>query len=231
MSNVTDTDPTSSGWHSGIMSEVRLAAWMPAIRATAKTSPFFTSRLAIAMVVSGFMNTLQRAPARRWVGSFGVTSTMWAWLSGSRCVNCRSLTPPPYFAAWCSRSRVHRTGVDDLEARSGDRLQLVEIVVVPALARRTLEEPVRPVVGDDQAVALHRHRDHARLAGEPQRVERRLQPQPHAHRRQVDVVVIRREMGRRQHVATPRLGEGDSDRVLDLACRNLLVAYESRQYR
>ena len=70
---------------------MRLAAWMPAIRATASTSPFFTSRLAIAIVVSGFMNTLQRATARRWVGSLGVTSTIRAWPSGSRWVNCRSL--------------------------------------------------------------------------------------------------------------------------------------------
>ncbi len=53
------------------MSAVRLAAWMPAMRATASTSPFFTSRLAIAAVVSGFINTLHCATARRWVGSFG----------------------------------------------------------------------------------------------------------------------------------------------------------------
>src|SRR3954447_19213475 len=160
------TDPTSSGWHRGIMSAVRLAAWMPAIRATASTSPFFTSRLAIAIVVSGFMNTLQRATARRWVGSLGVTSTMRAWPSGSRCVNCRSLTPTTVLRlGGCSRCRVNGTGVEDLEVRSGDRLQLVEVVVVPAGARRALEEPVRAVVGDDQPIALHRHRDHTGLAG------------------------------------------------------------------
>ena len=42
-------------------------------------------------VVSGFMNTLQRATARRWVGSLGVTSTMRARPRGSRWVNDRSL--------------------------------------------------------------------------------------------------------------------------------------------
>ena len=59
-----------------MVSAVRLAAWMPATRATASTSPLVTSRLATATVVSGFMKTLHRAVARRCVGSFGVTSTI-----------------------------------------------------------------------------------------------------------------------------------------------------------
>ena len=42
----TNTDPTSSGWHSGIRSGVRLAAWMPATRATASTSPLVMAPLA-----------------------------------------------------------------------------------------------------------------------------------------------------------------------------------------
>ena len=75
-----------------MVSAVRLDAWMPATRATASTSPLVTSRLATAMVVSGFMNTLQRATARRWVASFGVTSTMRARPSGSRWVNAWSDT-------------------------------------------------------------------------------------------------------------------------------------------
>ena len=70
ISKLTDTDPTSSGWHSGIMSDVRLAAWMPATRATDRTSPFFTSRLAIAAVVSGRMKTLQRATSASVRGLF-----------------------------------------------------------------------------------------------------------------------------------------------------------------
>src|SRR6478609_1856897 len=90
-SKFTDTEPTRSGWHSGIMSDVRLAAWMPATRATDSTSPFLISRLAIAAVVSARMNTLHRATARRWVGSLGVTSTIRARPSGSRWVKERSL--------------------------------------------------------------------------------------------------------------------------------------------
>ena len=70
-----------------MVSDVRLAAWMPATRATASTSPFLTSRLAMATVVSGVMNTLQRATARRCVGSFGVTSTIRARPKGSRWLN------------------------------------------------------------------------------------------------------------------------------------------------
>ena len=62
--------------------------------ATESTSPFLTSRLAIAAVVSGFMKTLQRATARRCVGSFGVTSTMRARPSGSRWVKDKSLKNP-----------------------------------------------------------------------------------------------------------------------------------------
>src|SRR3954452_17615364 len=71
-------------------SGVRLAAWMPATRATASTSPCVTALVATLAVVSGAMKTLQRAMARRWVGSLGVTSTMRARPSGSRWVRPRS---------------------------------------------------------------------------------------------------------------------------------------------
>src|SRR5688572_29505119 len=150
------------------MSDVRLAAWMPATRATDNTSPFFTSRLAIASIVAGWANTLQRATARRCDGSFGVTSTMRARPSGSRWLNVRSLIrdatllnqPRPRGyptrtvdeqACQTSGSRLDGTGVHHLERRSGDRLQLREIVVVPARMRAALEEPVAAVVGHDQA--------------------------------------------------------------------------------
>src|SRR5437764_8445228 len=59
---------------------------MPATRATLSTSPLLTALEAIIAVVSGFMNTLHRAIARRWVGSFGVTSTIRARPNGSRWV-------------------------------------------------------------------------------------------------------------------------------------------------
>ena len=55
MRKFTSTEPTSSGWHSGIRSGVRLAAWMPATRATASTSPLVIAPRAIGDVVSGSM--------------------------------------------------------------------------------------------------------------------------------------------------------------------------------
>ena len=84
------TAPTRRGWQSGIMSAVRLAAWMPAMRAAPSTSPLVMALLATLPVVSGFMNTLHRDMARRWVASLGVTSTMRARPSGSRWVRPRS---------------------------------------------------------------------------------------------------------------------------------------------
>src|SRR3954451_21910007 len=71
-------------------SAARLAAWIPATRATASTSPLLTALDATLAEVSGCMYTRQRATARRWVGSFGVTSTIRARPRGSRCVRPRS---------------------------------------------------------------------------------------------------------------------------------------------
>ena len=76
----------------GMRSGVRLAAWMPAIRAAPSTSPLVMALLATLAVVSGAIMTLHRASARRCVGSFGVTSTMRAPPKGSRCVKLRSIT-------------------------------------------------------------------------------------------------------------------------------------------
>ena len=42
----TVTESRASGWHSGIRSAVRLAAMMPARRATSSTSPFLAAALA-----------------------------------------------------------------------------------------------------------------------------------------------------------------------------------------
>src|SRR5918996_208118 len=90
MRKFTSTLPTSSGWHSGIRSGVRLAAWMPATRATASTSPLLMAPRATSDVVSGRMCTRPRTTARRCVASFGVTSTIRALPSGSRWVSPRS---------------------------------------------------------------------------------------------------------------------------------------------
>src|SRR6266511_578606 len=77
MRKLTSTEPTRSGWQRGIRSGVRLAAWMPATRATARTSPLVIAPRA-------------RAMARRWLASLGVTSTIRARPSGSRWVRPRS---------------------------------------------------------------------------------------------------------------------------------------------
>src|SRR5436309_858356 len=69
---------------------VCLAAWMPATRATESTSPLEMLLEAMSPVVSGCIITLQRAIARRWVASLGVTSTIRARPRGSRWVRRRS---------------------------------------------------------------------------------------------------------------------------------------------
>ena len=83
--------------------------------------------LATLAVVSGAIITLHRASARRCVGSFGVTSTMRAPPSGSRCVRLRSTTArslgagPPATAWHSGRPRVLTRTVD--LARRGDECQ------------------------------------------------------------------------------------------------------------
>src|SRR5205085_11181398 len=88
----TKTEPTSNGWQRGMSIGVCLAAWIPATRATASTSPLVMALVATRDVVSGCIITLHRASARRWVASLGVTSTMRARPRGSRWVRPRSLT-------------------------------------------------------------------------------------------------------------------------------------------
>ena len=72
-------------------SAVLLAAWIPATRAAARTSPLVMALLATFAVVSGFIATLQRARARRWVASLGETSTIRVPLNGSRWLRLRSV--------------------------------------------------------------------------------------------------------------------------------------------
>src|SRR3954471_20755563 len=75
----------------------------------------------------------------------------------------------------------------DLEGAAGDPLQLVEVAVVPAAIAAAGEEPVAAVVGDDQAVALHRQGDRLRGAAEAAESVAGLQAQPQAHRRRARV--------------------------------------------
>jgi putative FmdB family regulatory protein len=57
------------------------------MRAVPSTSPLVIALLATFAVVAGAIITLHLASARRWVASFGVTSTIRAPPSGSRCVS------------------------------------------------------------------------------------------------------------------------------------------------
>ena len=75
-SKSTATRLIGSGWHSGISSDVRLAAWIAAMRATPSTSPFFALPLRISSSVAGSMRISPAARATRCVSAFAVTSTM-----------------------------------------------------------------------------------------------------------------------------------------------------------
>ena len=61
----TDTASMGRGCARGIHSAARLAAWMPAMRAVAKTSPFSICPSVIRARVSGAIRTSQRAMQTR----------------------------------------------------------------------------------------------------------------------------------------------------------------------
>ena len=78
---ITSMKVSGSGWHIGISSDVFLAAWMPAMRATSSGLPlgFFGSALSTAFERA----TKAEAVASRRVGGFALTSTMRAWPASS----------------------------------------------------------------------------------------------------------------------------------------------------
>src|SRR3954453_11047285 len=110
------TDPIVSWWHSGMRSGVFFAPWMPATRATDSTSPLVIEPRAMSDAVSGFMWTLHLAMARRWLGSFCVTSTMRARPSGSRWVRRSGIEPRGYSTADLAHRprRLHEADLTDL---------------------------------------------------------------------------------------------------------------------
>src|SRR3954465_5500044 len=110
------------------MSGVRLAAWIPGMRAVPSTSPLLTALEITIADVSGFMYTRPRATARRWVGSLGVTSTMRARPSGWRWVK------PLWSAMWKSLSRPS-SAADLAHAAGGtDEVDLADGVPGPLLS-------------------------------------------------------------------------------------------------
>ena len=83
-----------SGWHMGMISQLCLAAWMPATWATASTSPFFMVPFLIFSSVSGAMWISPAATARRQVAAFSVTSTILARPCSLKWVNSPMVQPP-----------------------------------------------------------------------------------------------------------------------------------------
>src|SRR5437879_3967640 len=70
------TFDSASGWHSGIKSDVRLAAMMPAMRAVPSTSPFLALPERINSSVALLMITRPSAIAMRSVAGLADTSTI-----------------------------------------------------------------------------------------------------------------------------------------------------------
>ena len=197
-------------------------------------------------VVSGCMNTLQRATARRCVGSFGVTSTMRARpervevgerevthlapsvLAGLRRPAVAGRHGGAGSVSWSGPGRCRRPRT----RCRGCAFSWLEVVVVPAGRRCALEEPVAAVVGDDEAVALHRLGDHPRLAGQPADVEARPSAAAACPSAAASGRSLRRgEVGGRQDEAALGLRERDPDRVADLARGDLVVAHQAGQDR
>ena len=73
---------------------MRLAAWIPAIRATAATSPFGASPAATLAAASGDIRTTARARAQRSVSALALTSTIVARPAASRWVSEAPSTTP-----------------------------------------------------------------------------------------------------------------------------------------
>src|SRR3954471_22861287 len=83
----TSTPWMAMGWHSGTSSGVRLAAWMPAMRATASASPLGTPPPRKRSTTAAESSTWPDAVAVRAVTGLPLTSTMRAAPRSSRCVN------------------------------------------------------------------------------------------------------------------------------------------------
>ena len=82
------------GWHMGTSSLVRLAAWMPATRATASTSPLGRPPRWMSASVSARMATKPSATASRAVTALPETSTMRAAPRSSRWESPPAPSPP-----------------------------------------------------------------------------------------------------------------------------------------
>src|ERR1700710_3202578 len=111
----------------------------------------------------------------------------WCW-SAARATTRRKRPASCAHACGPSSTTSSSAGVrascalDHLEGAAGDALELIEVLVVPAAVAAAAEVPVGAVVGDDQAVALHRFGDHLGAAAEAAETVAGLEPPPRPHR-------------------------------------------------
>src|SRR6476469_5196261 len=115
MSSVTFD--SASGWHSGIRSDVRLAAMMPAMRAVPSTSPFLALPETINSSVALPMTTRPSATAVRSVAGLADTSTIRAsplasmWVrAGSSLDDLRAMASARAHCARRAFARQQRAG-------------------------------------------------------------------------------------------------------------------------
>ena len=120
--------------------------------------------------------------------------------------------------------------VDRLERRAGNRLQRVQVGVVPAGVGRAAHEEGRAVVREHHPVLLERAQDHLVLRREAADVVARLEPEPGAHGR-VARTTAARLVARRPDVRIGRSRRREADHVVDLARGHLVVADEPGQDR
>ena len=107
----------------------------------------------------------------------------------------------------------------------------MQLVVRPLRARSAADVPVGAVVGDDHAVLLQRLEHDPRLAREARDRVVLLEAEAHSHRRQRRDGLVARDVPRRPDVRGACLGDGEAERVVDPALRDVLVAREAGQDR
>ena len=113
--------------------------------------------------------------------------------------------------------------VDRLEVRSEQLTERVQVAVVPARVGLARDVPGRSVVGEHDAVFLHRSQDHLDVGRIGRDVEAGLQPEAFAHARVLRAGQRRGVVAGGPDELAPRLRHGEADRVLDLAAQHLVV--------
>src|SRR5262245_60474836 len=127
----------------------------------------------------------------------------------------RTRSPPaePYHLEVASREAVERR---------------IEDAIVPARVHRTRDIQIAPVVGNDEAIGLHRAEDVLRDGRETRNVRRRFETEPGAHRERVRRAA--RPMRGGPDI-TVGLAHGHAKRMTDPSALRLVIAHETRQNR